>query len=80
MTSASRHWRSRSACGASRLSTLRSSNALTIPLKDIDQVLGDITFKELLGRKVHYDMTVGQESGLVVFVLDRDGIWRLEFV
>jgi len=55
-------------------------NALTIPLKNIDQILGDITFQRVLELNVEYDMTMGQVSGLVIFVFDDDGIWRLKFV
>ena len=59
-------------------------NALTIPLKDINRILTDITFVKQDGFSVDYEMT-GLEDGkrwssLVRFVLDLDGIWRLRFV
>jgi len=61
----------------------RMLNALTIPLASIDQVLTDITLVEQKESYVEYEMLRTDEgiplSFLVDFVLDEDGIWRINF-
>ncbi|HLY37304.1 MAG TPA: hypothetical protein VKU61_04670 [Candidatus Binatia bacterium] len=62
----------------------KTFNALTIPVADMGRLLGEITFQKIAGLRAEYEMVVDEggqrRSELVVFVLDRDGIWRLKFV
>jgi len=55
---------------------------LTVPLSSIDQVLTAIRFVQIRGNTVEYEMlrtdNRGQLSYPVHFVLDRDGIWRIQ--
>ncbi len=55
---------------------------LTVPLSSIDQVLTAIRFVQIQGNTVEYEMlrtdNRGQLSYPVHFVLDRDGIWRIQ--
>jgi PKD repeat protein len=55
---------------------------LTVPLAQIDQVLGDVRFVQIRGNTVEYEMLRTDERGrlsyLVRFVVDTDGIWRLK--
>ena len=57
--------------------------SLTIPLSDIDRILTDIKFVELVGIRAEYNMLYTENgiamSGLVNFSLDMDGIWRINF-
>jgi hypothetical protein len=58
--------------------------ALTIPLAQIDLVLGDLTLVSLDADAAQYKM-IRMEDGLrmsylVQFVRDADGIWRLKFL
>jgi hypothetical protein len=57
--------------------------ALTIRLSEIDKVLTDIKFVELLGANAEYEMLYPENgqimSGMVNFRLDEDGIWRIFF-
>jgi hypothetical protein len=57
-------------------------NSLTIPYSQIDQVLTSITFIEMNGAVAEYEMLRTEEGGefayLVRFVVDEDGIWRIE--
>jgi hypothetical protein len=58
-------------------------NSLTVPLANIDQVLGDITYQGQRGLNVEYEMFRLEGSGsvsyMVLFVLDEDGVWRIKF-
>jgi hypothetical protein len=55
---------------------------LTVPLSSIDQVLTEIRFVQMRGNTVEYEMlradSRGTVSHLVRFVLDRDGVWRIQ--
>ena len=55
---------------------------LTVPLSSIDQVLTDIQFVQSRGDTVEYEMLRtdgrGQLSYIVRFVLERDGVWRIQ--
>jgi len=55
---------------------------LTVPLSSIDQVLTNIQFVQVSGNFVEYEMLrtdgQGQRSYLVRFVLDKDGVWRIQ--
>jgi hypothetical protein len=56
-------------------------NSLSVPLSQIDQMLGDLEFVTQRGLNVEYEM-MRQEGGqtyryAVIFVMDEDGIWRL---
>jgi len=57
-------------------------NTLKIPYSQIDQVLTSITFIEMKGAIAEYEMLRTEEQGefayLVRFVVDEDGIWRIE--
>ena len=57
-------------------------NSLTIPYSQIDQVLTSITFIEMNGAVAEYEMLRAEEQGefayLARFVVDEDGIWRIE--
>ena len=59
-------------------------NALTIPVADFGRLLGDITFDHRAGRRLDYEMVIsegGQRSSHTIqFIVDRDGIWRLDFI
>ena len=54
---------------------------LAVPLSYIDQILGNIVFVRISGNTVEYEMLDAnrrQPSSLVRFVLDHDGIWRIQ--
>ncbi len=55
---------------------------LTVPLSSIDQVLTAIQFVQATGNTVEYEMlrsdSRGQLSYVVRFVLDKDGVWRIQ--
>ena len=55
---------------------------LTVPLSQIDLVLGDVRFVQVRGNTVEYEMLRTDERGrlsyLVRFAVDVDGIWRLK--
>ena len=57
--------------------------ALTIPLANIDQALTEIKFVKFSGVRFEYEMIYSKEgtqfSGMVVFILDTDGVWRISF-
>lgn len=55
---------------------------LSVPLSSIDQILTDIQFVQAIGNTIEYKMlrtdARGQLSYIVRFVLDKDGIWRIQ--
>lgn len=58
-------------------------SALTVPLSNIDAVLGDVGFVSTGDDRAEYQMIRVDRgirlSYLVIFVRDEDGVWRLEF-
>ena len=59
-------------------------NNLTIPFSAIDQMLGNIVYQATKGFNVEYEMLMndgpdGTLSYMVLFILDKDGVWRISF-
>ncbi len=58
-------------------------SALTLPLSNVDAVLGDVSFVSAGDDRAEYQMIRVDKgirlSYLVIFVRDEDGVWRLEF-
>ena len=59
-------------------------NNLTIPFSAIDQMLGNIIYQATKGFNVEYEMLMndgpdGTLSYMVLFILDKDGVWRISF-
>lgn len=59
-------------------------NSLTRPLAEIDRILTSLSYVSSSGNRAEYQMIRVDDSGdalsyMVVFMIDEDGIWRLEF-
>jgi PKD repeat protein len=56
-------------------------NSLSVPLTQIDQVMTNITFIEMIEARAEYEMlridAQGEIAYLVRFDMDEDGIWRI---